>query len=622
MASPRKPYTITAPVDANTAYRIDANFDAIFDQVVQLASGVLPVAKGGTGQQSYHKGDLVYADTQVSLAGLHDVATGNVVLSGGVGVKPLYGKVALSGSVTHITGILPATNGGTGFGAYAVGDLLYASTTTALAKLADVATGNAVISGGVSVAPSWGKIGLTTHVSGVLPIANGGTNLSTYTQGDILYASATDVLAKLAKDTNATRYLSNTGASNAPAWAQVSLTQGVSGTLPATSGGTGFASYAVGDLLYADTTTSLAKLADVATGNALISGGVAAAPSWGKVALATHVSGTLPVTSGGTGLASVAQGDLLYSNASNALTALTKNTSSTRYLSNTGSSNNPAWAQVDLSNGVTSTLPVSRGGIGGIGGVAQGDLIFASGVDTFSVLIKSGSATRYLSNTGTSNNPAWAQVDLSNGVTGSLAESAISNDSLLARVGDNETITGTWTFSNDITASAHIDAAQPIRAKGSTSLTTGTGTEIGWTGTFGFAIAFDRTGAAFKPFRLLGSTIDMSIGSTLVAGWNATGDFRPGTDNTYNNGDATFRWKLVRGVTITPGDLRFDNGWSITESDKVGIAEPGLAFLDENDDLIAFVGRNGWRVGRSLDHIDKVKWTKTTHAQRTSETRH
>jgi hypothetical protein len=75
--------------------------------------------------------------------------------------------------------VVPATAGGTGQTSYAVGDLLYADTTTTLAKLADVATGNALISGGVSTAPSWGKIGLTTHVSGVLPVANGGTNAST-----------------------------------------------------------------------------------------------------------------------------------------------------------------------------------------------------------------------------------------------------------------------------------------------------------------------------------------------------------------------------------------------------------------------------------------------------------
>jgi len=74
--------------------------------------------------------------------------------------------------------VVPATAGGTGQTSYAIGDLLYANTTTTLAKLADVATGNALISGGVNTAPSWGKIGLTTHVSGVLPVANGGTNAS------------------------------------------------------------------------------------------------------------------------------------------------------------------------------------------------------------------------------------------------------------------------------------------------------------------------------------------------------------------------------------------------------------------------------------------------------------
>lgn len=74
--------------------------------------------------------------------------------------------------------VRPATAGGTGLTSFAVGDLIYADTTTTLAKLLDVATGNALISGGVSTAPAWGKIGLTTHVSGVLPVANGGTNAS------------------------------------------------------------------------------------------------------------------------------------------------------------------------------------------------------------------------------------------------------------------------------------------------------------------------------------------------------------------------------------------------------------------------------------------------------------
>jgi hypothetical protein len=101
-------------------------------------------------------------------------------------------------SVANLTpglGTITAAKGGTGQTSYAVGDLLYADTTTTLAKLADVATGNALISGGVSTAPSWGKIGLTTHVSGTLPTANGGTNLTSFTANGVMYASSTSALA-------------------------------------------------------------------------------------------------------------------------------------------------------------------------------------------------------------------------------------------------------------------------------------------------------------------------------------------------------------------------------------------------------------------------------------------
>lgn len=87
------------------------------------------------------------------------------------------------------------------------------------------------------------------------------------------------------------------------------------------------------------------------SGQPLISGG-------GGSAAQTY--GTLGVTGGGTGLATFTQGDVIYSSASNTLAALAKNASATRYLSNTGTSNNPAWAQVNLANGVTGNLPVTN----------------------------------------------------------------------------------------------------------------------------------------------------------------------------------------------------------------------------------------------------------------------
>jgi hypothetical protein len=114
-----------------------------------------------------------------------------VTTSGGTSVSVPNGrsmmlKVTTAGveeAMTHVASLtlgtaLAATSGGTGQSSYAVGDLLYAGTTTTLAKLASVATGNVLRAGGVGTAPAWGKVDLTTDVTGILPAANGGTGLS------------------------------------------------------------------------------------------------------------------------------------------------------------------------------------------------------------------------------------------------------------------------------------------------------------------------------------------------------------------------------------------------------------------------------------------------------------
>ena len=145
---------------------------------LSTVAGTLAATSGGTGLTTYTTGDIVYASATNTLNNLAGVATGNTIISGGVGTAPSYGKVGLT---THVSGTLPIANGGTNLTTYTTGDIVYASATNTLASLAGVATGNVLISGGVSTAPSYGKVGLTTHVSGTLPVANGGTGVTTST---------------------------------------------------------------------------------------------------------------------------------------------------------------------------------------------------------------------------------------------------------------------------------------------------------------------------------------------------------------------------------------------------------------------------------------------------------
>jgi hypothetical protein len=74
--------------------------------------------------------------------------------------------------------VVAAADGGTGLTSYTTGDLVQASSSSALAALNAVAVGNVLLSGGIGTTSSWGKVGLTTHVSGTLPVANGGTGIT------------------------------------------------------------------------------------------------------------------------------------------------------------------------------------------------------------------------------------------------------------------------------------------------------------------------------------------------------------------------------------------------------------------------------------------------------------
>jgi hypothetical protein len=139
--------------------------------------------------------------------------------------------------------------------------------------------------------------GATFTITDGLGVAAGGTGLSSFTAGDVLYATGTTTLAKLAKGT-AEQVLSMNSGATAPEWA----------TAAATAGGTGQTGFTAGDLLYANSTTTLTKLGKGTGLQGLQTNSGATAPEW------TNSPQSLMT----------AAGDILYASGANTLAKLAK----------------------------------------------------------------------------------------------------------------------------------------------------------------------------------------------------------------------------------------------------------------------------------------------------------
>jgi hypothetical protein len=185
------------------------------------------------------------------LNGFSGVFSSTLQSAGYTGTTGLFSSTLQAASLS-LTTPLQATSGGTGFGSYAVGDLLAASTTTALSKLPDVAAGSYLRSGGINTLPLWSTL--------TLPNAA--------TTGDVLIATGTNTIGSLV-DVTAGSYLRSNGAGVAPVYSTVKI--------PNTT--------VTGDIWYGSAANTISALTgNITTGVQFLaqtgSGAASAAPVW------------------------------------------------------------------------------------------------------------------------------------------------------------------------------------------------------------------------------------------------------------------------------------------------------------------------------------------------------
>lgn len=245
--------------------KVDIDFDPLAVDLNEFG-GVLELESGGLGNDLTGSGPGVLVQT--SLGANVTTETTLALARGGTHANLSAtgpGALVQASSGANVTAeTLAATRGGTAQSTYTKGDTLWASAANTLSKLG-VGTAGQYLRSATSSVVQWATVAFS-ELSGNATEAQGGTNQTTYTKGDTLWASAANTLSRLGVGT-AGQYL-RSATSSVVQWATVAFSE-LSGNATEAQGGTNQTSYAKGDILWASAANTLSKLAVGAAGTFL-----------------------------------------------------------------------------------------------------------------------------------------------------------------------------------------------------------------------------------------------------------------------------------------------------------------------------------------------------------------
>jgi trimeric autotransporter adhesin len=376
---------------------------------------------------------------------------GFVKTSGGNGALSVSSTVALG---SEVSGTLGATNGGTGLSTYAVGDLIYADTTTTLARRAAVASGQCLLSQGVGVAPVWGTCpggsgGLVQVPTSNTPGAAG---------ANVVQPTAASITGLTVNGT------SNATGATALIVNQVNATQNGANVNLTNTTGTQAAGLAINRNATGGTTTNLLSLTN----------------TLGTATNAISISGTFTNLINSTNFS--------VTNAGALTTASTINTNTFSSTALTFSGANPVISPSTANTGLT--LRANGSGILTLGGVATASNtinIGAAAGNTFTQTINIGTSSTAGSTTNTTIGSTIAGTTI---LQGNTRLSALTTNGFVKTSGGN----GALSVSSTVALGSEVSGTLPITNGGTNSTATPTAGAIAY-GT-GTAYAFGTQGTA------------------------------------------------------------------------------------------------------------------------------
>ena len=239
---------------------------------LNLGSPLL-IPSGGTGLTTYTAGDILYASSSTELGTISAGTAGSVLTSAGSGSTPYWAASTGSASGMTLNGLTPTTQyfatsvSGSGFTISSIG-----STHTFYVGLAGNASTGLISSAGQTI------FGLKTFASGVA-ITSGTAATSTST-GDLIVAGGVGIGGSLW--TASTRFSSISGVGHSNSVITSGVWAGTA--ISAVNGGTGLTTFTTGDILYASSSTTLGKISAGTAGSVLTSAGAGSTPYWALTA--------------------------------------------------------------------------------------------------------------------------------------------------------------------------------------------------------------------------------------------------------------------------------------------------------------------------------------------------